>query len=143
MIVPDINLLLYATIDGFPLHGKARTWWEGCLNGDEPVALALPVVFGFVRVATNPRVFEKPLRVARVTGLVREWLEQPQVHLLHPGPRHLELAFGLLATLGSAGNLTTDTQIAATAIEHQAELLSADLDFARFPGLRWRNPLSG
>jgi predicted nucleic acid-binding protein len=87
-------------------------------------------------------VFETPMPVSRATGLVREWLELPQIHLLHPGSRHLEIAFGLLERLGSAGNLTTDAQIAALAIEHQAELQSTDHDFARFPGLRWRNPLA-
>jgi uncharacterized protein len=87
-------------------------------------------------------VFETPTPVSRAIGLVREWLELPQIHLLHPGSRHLEIAFGLLERLGSAGNLTTDAQIAALAIEHQAELQSTDHDFARFPGLRWRNPLA-
>jgi len=99
-------------------------------------------VFGFVRIVTNPRVFEKPLPVSKATATVRSWLDQPQVHVLHPGPRHLDLAFGLLEPLGSTGNLTTDTQLAALAIEHQAELHSTDLDFDRFPGLRWRNPLA-
>jgi uncharacterized protein len=112
------------------------------LNGREEVALGLPVLFGFVRIASNPRVFETPLPVTRATARVRTWLEGPYVHVLHPGPRHLELAFGLLDDLGSAGNLTTDVQIAALAIEHQAELHSTDHDFARFPGLRWRNPLA-
>jgi toxin-antitoxin system PIN domain toxin len=137
-----VNLLLYANIDGFPLHRKARTWWEERVNRGEPIALALPVVFGFVRIASNPRIFETPLPVSRATGRVRAWLEHAHVHVLHPGPRHLELAFALLDELGSAGNLTTDAQIAALAIEHQAELQSTDLDFARFPGLRWRNPLA-
>ena len=141
MIVPDINLLLYATIDGFPAHRTARAWWESCLNGEEPVGLPLPVIFGFVRIATHPRVLEAPLRVAQATGMVRSWLEEPHVHVVHPGQRHLELAFGLLEALGSAGNLTTDAQIAALAIEHQAELHSTDRDFARFGGLRWRDPL--
>jgi hypothetical protein len=70
------------------------------------------------------------------------WLAQPQVLLIHPGERHAGILFGLLRGLGTAGNLTTDAHLAALAIEHQAELRSTDADFARFPGLRWSNPLA-
>jgi predicted nucleic acid-binding protein len=73
---------------------------------------------------------------------VEAWLAQPQVALLHPGERHATILFDLLRGLGTAGNLTTDAHLAALAIEHQAELCSTDADFARFPGLRWRNPLA-
>ena len=72
---------------------------------------------------------------------VESWLAQPQVMVLHPGERHAGLFFGFLRGLGSAGNLTTDAHLAALALEHQAVLQSTDADFARFSGLRWRNPL--
>lgn len=141
MIVPDVNLLLYATIDAFAEHAAARRWWEERLNGDVEIGLAGPALFGFVRIATNPRVLDPPLAVDDCLACVESWLERPQVSFLLPGPRHVELAFRLLRHLGVAANLTTDVQLAALAIEYQAELHSNDADFARFSQLRWVNPL--
>lgn len=141
MIVPDVNLLLYAHIDSYDQHPLARVWWRGLANGDEPVGLALPVLFGFVRIATNPRAYRDPLTVAEALGCVEGWLGRPHVRPLLGGARHVELSFGLLRAVGAAANLTTDAQIAALAIEHQAEVHTADADFARFPGVRWSNPL--
>jgi toxin-antitoxin system PIN domain toxin len=106
------------------------------------VALLAPVIFGFLRLVTSARLFGRPLSIDQALQHVEAWLAQPQVHLAAPGPRHLEISFGLLRQLGTGGNLTTDVQLAAFAIEHQAELCSADLDFGRFPGLVWVNPLA-
>lgn len=141
MIVPDLNLLLYAEIAAFPEHAAARRWWETALRGSEDVALTMLTVFGFLRIATNPKVFDPPLAVDDAINRVEAWLEQPSVQMLLPGPRHLEIAFRLLRDLGAAGNLTTDAQLAAFAIEHNATLYSNDTDFRRFSGLRWHNPL--
>ena len=141
MIVPDVNVLLYAHLAAFPEHAKARRWWETVLNGDEEVGLGVPAIFGFVRVATSGRVFERPLGVDNALAHVDEWLSRPHVRCAVPGPRHLDIAFGLLRALGTAANLTTDVQLAALAIERQGQLYSNDADFARFPGLRWVNPL--
>lgn len=141
MIVVDVNLLLYASFATFAQHEAGRAWFEKALNGDEQLLLPGVSVFGFVRIATNPRVFEKPLRVGDALDVVESWLEQPHVHFLVPGPRHVEIAFRLLRDLGAARNLTTDVQLAAHAIENQAVLCSNDSDFARFQGLRWENPL--
>jgi uncharacterized protein len=141
VILPDINLLLYATISGFPEHVRARRWWEGLLAGSREVAIIGPVVFGFVRICTNPRIFDRPLAVDDALDRIQDWLDQPVVRFLLPGPRHLEIAFRLLRHLGTAGNLTTDIQLAAHAIENQAEVHSNDGDFARFADLRWTNPI--
>lgn len=141
MIVPDVNLLLYAAVDAFPEHAAARAWWEAQLNGEAEIGLAGPVLFGFVRIATNPRVLHPPLPVDDCLAQVESWLERPQIDFLLPGPRHIEIAFRLMRQLGAAGNLTTDVQLAALAIEYQAELHSNDADFGRFPQLRWINPL--
>ena len=111
MIIPDVNLLLYAELDAFGVHGAARRWWEGALTGDRQVGLAPAVVFGFLRLATSRRVFDPPLAVGAACSKVRAWVERAPVVLLHPGPRHLELAFGLLESAGTGGNLTTDAQI--------------------------------
>lgn len=142
MIVPDVNLLLYAHITTFPQHERARRWWEGALNGADRVGLCAPVAFGFVRIATNPRIFAPPMSVDAAVAAVEGWRARPRVHWLHPGPRHVDLAFGLLAEAGTAANLCTDAQIAAFAIEHGATVYSNDTDFARFSGLKWINPLA-
>jgi len=141
VIVPDINLLLYAHVTGFTEHRKARRWWEDLLNGEKEVGLAGAAVFGFVRLATSPTVLTRPLAVASALDRVAEWLARPQVRFALPGPRHLEIAFSLLREAGTARNLTTDVQLAALAIEHQGEVHSNDTDFGRFPRLRWINPL--
>ena len=142
MILPDVNLLLYAHLDASPQHAKARRWWEEQLNGRREIGIAAPALFGFVRIATNPRVFERPLGVDRALAAVGEWLARPHVHFVQPGPRHLEIAFRLLRDVGTGANLTTDAQLAALAIEYRAELCSNDADFGRFSGLRWVNPLA-
>lgn len=141
MIVPDVNLLLYAEIDAHPLHGAARRWWEGALSSDRQVGLAPVCVFGFLRIATNRRVFTEPLAVEDAIERVGGWLARPNVTALVPGREHLELAFRLLRQLGTGGNLTTDVQIAAHALELNGEVCSNDGDFARFEGVRWVNPL--
>ena len=142
MIVPDVNLLLYAQVTAFPQHARARRWWEGLMNGAEEVGVCAPALFGFVRVVSNPRALDRPLRVEDALARVDAWLARPQVHFVKPGPRHLEIAFRLLRHVGAGANLTTDAQLAAFAIEHQAELHSNDTDFGRFPQLRWVNPIA-
>lgn len=142
MIVPDVNLLLYAHVTAFSQHARARRWWQELMNGSRGVGLAAPALFGFVRLATNPRVLDPPLAIGTALEHVEGWLDRPHVHFLQPGPRHLEIAFGLLRELGAGANLTTDVQLAALAIEHQGEVHSNDGDFGRFAGLRWVNPVA-
>jgi len=141
VIVPDVNLLLYAVVSAFPQHKVAHEWWEETVNSSAEIGLTSPAIFGFIRIATNPRVLSPPLTVGAATGFVSAWLEQPNVSHLIPGPRHLEIAFDLLRSVGTGGNLMTDVQLAAFAFEYDADMYSNDTDFARFPGLRWRNPL--
>lgn len=141
MIVPDVNLLLYAEIDAHPLHARARQWWEEALNGVRQVGLAPACLFGFLRISTNRRVFTEPLSIDDAIERVSNWLVRPNVVSLVPGRGHLEIAFGLLRQLGTGGNLTTDVQIAAHALEMNGEVCSNDGDFGRFQGVRWVNPL--
>jgi toxin-antitoxin system PIN domain toxin len=142
MILPDVNLLIYAYNADAPHHDAARGWWEVLMNDEEPVGLPWMTALGFVRLMTSRRVLETPLAGAAAVGHVRTWLARPNVAILEPGPQHLEIFARLIEAAGTAGNLTTDAHLAAIAIEHQAELHSNDADFARFPGLRWQNPLS-
>lgn len=141
MIVPDVNLLVYAHNRASPWHDEAREWWESSLTRRAPVGIPWVVSIGFVRLVTLPRVTPRPLGSARALGLVATWLERSHVDVLAPGPRHLDLLASLFDAAGVAGRLTTDAHIAAITIEHGAELHSNDADFARFPGLRWRNPI--
>jgi toxin-antitoxin system PIN domain toxin len=142
LILPDVNLLLHAYNVESKLHARARTWWEALLNGTRPVGLAWVAVLGFVRIATHRQILANPLPVPVACGHVRAWLAQPYASIVDPGARHAEILFGLLESLGTAGNFTADAHLAALAIEHQAELHSADADFGRFHGLRWINPLA-
>lgn len=141
MIVPDVNLLLYAVISGFPQHSRALAWWEHTVNSPARVGLTQPALFGFLRIATSARILQSPLPVDEAVEYVHDWLAQPNVDLLVPGLSHLRIALDLLGEVGTAGNLTTDVQLAAYAIEHRGEVHSNDTDFARFPDLKWINPL--
>jgi|SRR5579859_2222610 len=141
MIIPDINLLLYAYDSASPFHAKARTWWQGSLAGTEPVGLPQVVAFGFLRIGTSPRAFQNPMTPSEAAIHVRSWLRQPSVQLLESGADHVERVLKLLETIGVAGNLVSDAQIAALALEHDAVLHTADTDFMRFQGLRWFNPI--
>jgi toxin-antitoxin system PIN domain toxin len=143
MIVPDINLLLYAYDSDSPFHGKAAAWWQGCLSAEEPVLLPEVVAFGFVRVSTNARAFRHPLTAVEAASHVRSWLGQEVVTIPEDAPDHIARVLGLLEALGTAGNLVTDAQIAAVAIERDAVVHTADADFIRFKGLRWLNPITG
>jgi uncharacterized protein len=142
MIIPDVNLLLYAYDSDSPFHAKAAAWWQDCLSGPEPVGIPAVVIFGFIRIGTHPRVFLNPLSPAEAAELVRSWIAQPMAQILDGGSNHLDRVLHLLDAIGTAGNLVTDAQIAAFAIEYEAVLHSADSDFTRFPGLRWKNPLA-
>lgn len=142
MIIPDINLLLYACDSSSPFHAKAAGWWQSCLSGAETVGLAHVVLFGFVRIATNARAFLNPMTPAEAAEHVRSWLEQPPVQVLDPSPNHVRHVLKLLEGLGTAGNLVSDAQMAALAMDHDAVLHTADTDFARFQGLRWLNPIT-
>lgn len=141
MIVVDVNLLLYAHIEAFPQHATARAWWEELLNSDRDVAIPHVSIFGFLRIATNARVLNPPLTLSAAAETVRGWLDRPNVRVLVGGSEHVDRVLRLLEPIGTAANLTTDAQLAALAMENQAELCSNDADFARFSGLRWINPL--
>jgi uncharacterized protein len=141
MKLPDVNLLLYAYEETSPHHNDARPWLEDLLSGTESVGFSWSVLIGFVRLSTRVRPFIYPLASAQAFDIVESWLAQPCAIILHPTERHLAVLRGLIEPLGTAGNITSDAHLAALAIEHGAEVCSADTDFARFPGLRWTNPL--
>ena len=141
MIVPDVNLLVYAYNDGAPHHEAARGWWEDLVNGSERVGIPWIVSTGFVRLMTHPRALTSPISPADAIAHVRDWLRYAHLMPINPGAEHLTHVERNLEAAGVGANLVTDAHIAALAIEYQAEVHSNDSDFSRFPGLRWRNPL--
>jgi hypothetical protein len=141
MILPDVNLLVYAHNVRDPRHSKALAWWSECLSGHSSVALAWAVIMGFVRITTHPKVFERPLIVDVALNWVEEWLTLPHVHLINPPQTHFRTWASLLKQVGTAGNLSTDAHLAALAIERGLTLHTSDADFSRFTGLKWINPL--
>lgn len=136
----DANVLLYAVNSDAPNHAAARSWLDAALNDRETVAFPWVVLLAFLRLATHPAIFSRPLGAEDAIRQIREWLRQPVAAVAQPGARHLEILAGLLAESGVAGNLVSDAHLAALAIELDAELVSFDRDFARFAGLRWLVP---
>jgi toxin-antitoxin system PIN domain toxin len=141
VIVVDANLLIYARVASLPQHRAARAWLDDRLNGSAAVGLPWPSLLGFLRITTNPRVFERPLALAVAWRQVRDWLGCRPVWVPAPTDRHVPLLEALLLEVGSGANLVADAHLAALAMEHGLTLCSTDGDFARFPGLRWENPL--
>ncbi len=141
MIIPDVNLLVYAYNDEAQFHEPARLWWEGAVNGTERVGVPWVVSTGFVRLLTHPRVLTRPVNATQAVDYILEWFAYPHVIPINPGVEHLTYFRRNLAAVGMGANLVTDCHIATLAMEYQAELHSNDTDFSRFPGLRWRNPL--
>jgi hypothetical protein len=141
VILPDINLLVHAHNTDSARHEAARRWWDEQLGGSTGVALAWAVILGFLRITTHPGIIQRPWRPAEALGRVEEWLTLPHVFIPLPSERHFGLLKSLLLRLGTASNLTTDAHLAALAIERGLILQTTDADFARFPGLKWVNPL--
>jgi hypothetical protein len=141
VIIPDINLLAYAYNSAAPFHAESKKWLEGCLSGRTTVGLPWVVMLGFVRIMSSHMVATAPMEPLEAVGHVQSWLARPQTQIVLPGPRHLEILGDIMHSARASGRLTTDAHLASLAIETQSELYSNDLDFARFPGLRWFNPL--
>ncbi|NBD95891.1 MAG: PIN domain-containing protein [Gammaproteobacteria bacterium] len=141
MIVPDANLLIYAVNRDAPHHEAARFWLERVLSGTSAVGMPWLVLIAFIRLTTNPRIFESPLSPESALDIVSGWLSQPCASMINPGDRHWLIFSRLLRRDGTAGNLTNDAHLAALAIEYDATLHSADNDFRRFEGLDFVNPL--
>jgi len=141
VIIIDANLLLYAYNADAPQQRMAGEWLAKLLQSGETIALPWVTVWAFIRISTNSRVWANPRPVKEAFAVVGEWLRQPGVVPLQPGPRHAEILERLVSDYGASGPLVTDAVLAALAMEHGALLASTDQDFRRFPDLRWLNPL--
>lgn len=136
----DVNLLLYATDRADPRHTKASAWFDDVLNSGEQVALPWHSLFGFLRIATNPRLRPKPLSMTAAIEFIEDWLEWDSVWVPQPTPGHFALVAEMLRAV-PRHKLVPDAHLAALAIGHGLTLCSNDVDFRLFRGLRLLNPL--
>jgi len=141
VILPDVNVLIYAFRSDGTGHRKYREWLEAVVNGDEAYGAAPQVLASFVRVTTNRRVFAKPSRLDEALLFCDTLLEQPHCQVIQPGPRHWRIFADLCRHSKATGNLVADAWFAALAIESGCEWITTDRDYARFAGLRWRTPI--
>jgi len=139
----DANILVFAVNEAAPEHERARAWLESSLNGNRRVGLPWESLVAFVRLVTNPRVVPMPLSPGDAWEIVESWLAAPVAWIPVPTDRHAAVLGNLVRRYRPAGKLVPDAHLAALAIEHGAEVVSADTDFARFTEVRWSNPLAG
>jgi toxin-antitoxin system PIN domain toxin len=140
LILIDVNVLLYAHKRQSKDHARYREWLEDVIRGEEPYAIAELVLSGFVRIATHPKIFDRPSTLDEALAFVEVLRDQPNSVLVAPGERHWSLFQGLCRKVKARGNLIADAYLAALAIESGCEWITTDRDFSRFPGLRWRLP---
>lgn len=137
MKTPDVNVLLYAVNADASQQPAAARWLERAYADAGGIGFAWIALLGFLRIATRPGIFARPLGLDEALGQIDEWLSHPRARLIHPTDRHAAMLARLLVGAGRGGDLVTDAHLAAIAIEHGAELCSFDRDFGRFPGLRF------
>jgi uncharacterized protein len=141
LILIDANLLLYAYHPRAEQHEASKAWLEAVLSGSEIVRFAWLTLWAFLRISTNPRVFDHPLSVSEGEAAISSWLAQPTAGILEPGEGYWQILRVLMKDSQVAGPLVMDAALAALAIEHGATLHTTDRDFTRFSGLKWTNPL--
>jgi toxin-antitoxin system PIN domain toxin len=144
VILVDVNLLLVATMEEAAGHARAHRWLAGRLSGSARVGLPWQALTGFIRIAAQPRAWERPVPIDTSVGVVRSWLSRPPAWTPEPGPSHIDILATLLGGRGSPRQVA-DAHLAAIAIEHGLTICSLDHDFARWErsGLRWEDPLAG
>lgn len=142
MIVVDANLLIYSYDIRSPHYSKSSAWIETAFSGTEQIGLPWQSISAFMRVVTNRRLPGRGVTLDQAVGTVDVWLQQPNVRLLVPGDGYWSLLRKMVVDGQASGPLVSDAEIAALTIEYGGVLHTADRDFARFPGLRWVNPLA-
>ena len=141
MDLPDVNVLIYAHREDAPEHNKCASWLTSLADGAAPFALSSVTLGGFLRIVTNPRIFQPATPMELALAFCRQLMARQTAAFLQPGPRHWTIMVELIERSHVRGAMVSDAYLAALAIEHGCELVTTDSDFARFPGLRWRNPL--
>jgi toxin-antitoxin system PIN domain toxin len=143
MILPDVNVLVYAHRQDAVDHSQYRQWLESTIQSGQPYGISDHVLSGFLRIVTHPRVFVSPSPIQPALEFVRQMREQPNCRAIVPGPHHWQIFIDLCRSLPATGNLIPDVWFAALAIESACEWITTDRDYEKFPGLRWRHPLTG
>jgi uncharacterized protein len=136
----DANVLLYAVNTAVDHHERSRRWLDGTLGDGGPVGLAWLPLLAFIRLATKPGLFPRPLPVEDAFDQVENWLQHPASVIVEPTARHGTVLAGLTREVGTGGNLVSDAHLAALAVEHGASVVTFDADFGRFPGVRAIEP---
>ncbi len=139
----DVNVLVYAHRQDSPNHDAHRRWLEDLIYGDQAYGVSDHVLSGFLRVVTHPSIFDPPSSLEKALDFTVEIRDRPNAVMIQPGPRHWEIFTRLCQESGARGNLIPDAFLAALAIESGSEWVTADRDYGRFAGLKWRHPLRG
>jgi uncharacterized protein len=142
MILPDANLVLYAHIKDFPQFPKSKAWLENAIAAGEIIGLSWQVITAFVRIGTNPKIFEVPMTLRQVEKRLGKLFARPNVRLVVPGDAHWQIFLKLLKETKAVGDLVMDAHLAALVIEHNARIASTDRDFEIFTDLDFFNPLA-
>jgi toxin-antitoxin system PIN domain toxin len=140
MILPDVNVLIYAFRQDMPHHAVCRSWLEDVVTGDARFGLSPLALSALVRITTHPRTFVAPSSVEEAFGFCADLLGQPHCERIEAGDRHWDIFHRLCVETGTHGPRVTDAWFAALAIESGCDWITFDRDFARFPGLKWRTP---
>ncbi len=141
MLLLDVNVLLYTHKQDLPQHLLYAEWLQSTIANNQPLAVSSAVLSSFMRISTNPKLFKPPSTLEQALAFAEALRAQPLCSSLEPGTAHWTIFTDLCRKLGATGNLIPDAYLAALAIEQKCELVTADRDFARFPGLKWRHPL--
>ena len=142
MLLIDVNVLVYAYREDAPNHTAYHSWLTDIVSSGEPFGVADLALSGFLRIATHPKLFKPPSSLESALDFAATLRGQPNCIVATPGPRHWEIFIDLCKATGATGNFIPDAFFAAIAIERGWECITTDRDFRRFPGLRWRHPLS-
>ena len=140
MILPDVNVMVYAFRPDTSEHDVCRNWLESVVNSDKPYGMAPQVLSAFIRVATHPKIFANPSSLDEALPVCSTLLSQPHCIVIVPGKRHWDIFSQLCTETDAKGNLVPDAWFAALAIESRCDWITYDRDYARFPGLRWGLP---
>jgi uncharacterized protein len=140
MILPDVNVLIYAFRSDVPQHQLCRAWLASMIMSDAPFGMSRLVLAAVIRITTDPRAYREPSSLEDAVGFCDDLLGQPNCHVVEPGDRHWDIFRRLCMQTDTRGRRITDAWFAALAIEWGCEWITFDRDFARFPGLQWRVP---
>ncbi|TMQ19491.1 MAG: type II toxin-antitoxin system VapC family toxin [Deltaproteobacteria bacterium] len=140
MILPDVNVLIYAFRSDVADHTRFKTWLDAVINGPSAYGISPQVLSSVVRICTHPKIFAQPDAPRDVFAFCDVLLRQPNATVIVPGDRHWGIFENLCTSAGATGNLAQDAWFAALAIEAGCEWITTDRDYARFPGLQWRPP---